>query len=90
MTRLRLLRRGGGMTFSYDGAPAEAPADLVTWFDVPGRASASTPIICGHWAALGLFLRPDLVALDSGCVWGRELTGIRLEDRKVYQVPCRK
>jgi bis(5'-nucleosyl)-tetraphosphatase (symmetrical) len=43
-------------------------------------------IVCGHWAALGLLLRDDLVALDSGCVWGGALSAVRLEDRQVFQV----
>ena len=39
------------------------------WFDVPGRRSASTPIAFGHWSTLGLLDRPDVLALDTGCVW---------------------
>ena len=88
MTRMRMLNGSGEMDLSYSDAPAKAPAGLVSWFDVPGRASAGTPIVCGHWAALGLVLRPDLLALDSGCVWGRHLTAVRLEDRAVFQVGC--
>jgi bis(5'-nucleosyl)-tetraphosphatase (symmetrical) len=88
MTRMRMLNRAGEMSLSYSDAPAKAPAELVSWFDVPGRASATTPIVCGHWASLGLVLRPDLLALDSGCVWGRQLTAVRLEDRAVFQVGC--
>jgi bis(5'-nucleosyl)-tetraphosphatase (symmetrical) len=52
---------------------------------MPGRANASVQIVCGHWAALGLMLRPDVLALDSGCVWKRALTAVRLEDRRVVQ-----
>lgn len=88
MTRLRMLSRSGEMDLSYSGAPAEAPPGLVSWFDVPGRASAATPIVFGHWAALGLLVRPDLLALDTGCGWGRQLTAVRLEDRAVFQVCC--
>ena len=88
MTRLRMLDGAGRMALSYSDAPARAPAGFVSWFDVPGRASASTPIVCGHWAALGLVVRPDLIALDTGCGWGRQLTAVRLEDRAVFQVRC--
>jgi bis(5'-nucleosyl)-tetraphosphatase (symmetrical) len=88
MTRMRMLNRAGEMDLAYSDAPSKAPAGLVSWFDVPGRASAATPVVCGHWAALGLMLRPDLLALDTGCVWGRELTAVRLEDRAVFQVGC--
>jgi bis(5'-nucleosyl)-tetraphosphatase (symmetrical) len=88
MTRLRMLNRSGGMDLSYSGAPADAPPGFVSWFDVPGRASAATPIVCGHWAALGLVVRPDLLALDTGSAAGRQLTAVRLEDRAVFQVGC--
>ncbi len=88
MTRLRMLDRSGRMVLSYSGPPADAPAGLVSWFDFPGRASAGTPIVCGHWAALGLVLRPDLMALDTGCVSGSQLTAVRLEDRAPFQVSC--
>ncbi|OFX20257.1 MAG: bis(5'-nucleosyl)-tetraphosphatase (symmetrical) [Anaeromyxobacter sp. RBG_16_69_14] len=88
MTRMRMLNRAGEMDLSYSDTPSKAPAGHVSWFDVPGRASAATPIVCGHWAALGLMLRPDLLALDTGCVWGRQLTVVRLEDRAVFQIDC--
>ena len=88
MTRLRMLDGAGRMALSYSDAPAGAPEGFVSWFDVPGRASAGTPIVCGHWAALGLVMRPDLIALDTGCGWGRQLTAVRLEDRAVFQVRC--
>jgi bis(5'-nucleosyl)-tetraphosphatase (symmetrical) len=86
MTRMRMLTCAGEMDLSWSGAPAGAPGGLVSWFDAPGRASAATPIVCGHWASLGLVVRPDLLALDTGCVWGGRLTAVRLEDRAVFQV----
>ena len=54
----------------------------------PARASRDHAIVCGHWSALGLKIRPDLLALDSGCVWGGALSAFRLEDRTLHQVPC--
>jgi bis(5'-nucleosyl)-tetraphosphatase (symmetrical) len=56
------------------------------WFHVPDRRSADAMIITGHWAALGLRLESNHLAIDSGCVWGRQLTAVRLEDRAVFQV----
>ena len=61
---------------------------MLPWFDVPGRASRGTPVIFGHWSALGLLLQPDVVGLDSGCLWGRQLSALRLDDRRVFQVSC--
>jgi bis(5'-nucleosyl)-tetraphosphatase (symmetrical) len=89
MARLRLCDAAGNMEFTHHAAPVDMPPGYMPWFDVPGRASAGTPIICGHWAALGLVLRGDLLSLDSGCVWGRQLSALRLEDRRVYQWDCR-
>src|SRR5258706_9668777 len=67
---------------------SEAPAGYLPWFEVPGRKSVDHTLVCGHWSALGLRMAPKLLALDSGCVWGGELSAVRLEDRRLYQVPC--
>ncbi len=88
MTRLRLCTPGGVMDFTHKTGLADAPAGYLPWFDVPGRASSDTPVLFGHWAALGLTLRSDVLGLDSGCVWGRRLTAVRLEDRRVFQCGC--
>ncbi|OQW62686.1 MAG: diadenosine tetraphosphatase [Proteobacteria bacterium HN_bin10] len=85
LTRLRTCTPGGD-TSSFSGPPQEAPPGYLPWFRVPARRNADTTIITGHWAALGLHIEPNLLALDSGCVWGRQLTAVRLEDRKVFQV----
>jgi bis(5'-nucleosyl)-tetraphosphatase (symmetrical) len=88
MTRLRLCDPNGRMEFAHKHGLEDAPAGYLPWFDIPGRASAGTPVICGHWAALGLMLREDLLGLDSGCVWGRALSALRLEDRRLFQCDC--
>ena len=88
MTRVRLVTPEGRMEFSHKTALENAPAGYLPWFDVPGRASAGTPIVCGHWAALGLMLTRDLLSLDTGCVWGRSLSALRLDDRRLFQTDC--
>jgi bis(5'-nucleosyl)-tetraphosphatase (symmetrical) len=88
MTRLRLCDAHGRMEFSHKLGPADAPRGYMPWFDVPQRASADTPVICGHWAALGLLVRQDVLAIDTGCGWGRELTALRLQDRRLVQLGC--
>lgn len=88
MTRLRFCTPEGVMEFHTKGETEKAPAGYQPWFDVPGRKSADYTVICGHWSALGLRIAPNLLALDSGCVWGGNLSAIRLEDRRLYQVPC--
>ena len=88
MTRLRVLQADGSMELGFKGPPAELPAGLTPWFDAPGRRSRDVTVVCGHWSALGLVLRDDVLALDTGCLWGRRLTAVRLSDRRVFGVDC--
>ena len=88
MTRMRFCTLDGTMEFKVKGKVANAPAGHLPWFDLPGRRSADSVLITGHWSALGLKITPNLLALDSGCLWGGHLTAVRLEDRRVFQVDC--
>jgi bis(5'-nucleosyl)-tetraphosphatase (symmetrical) len=87
LTRLRTCTPTGEMS-SFSGSPDETPIGFTPWFDFADRHHISTTIITGHWAALGLHMEPHLLAIDSGCVWGKKLTAVRLEDRSVFQVDC--
>lgn len=87
MTRLRLCDAVGNIDFKYKGELANAPAGLMAWFDMPSRQSSRHTILFGHWSALGLLVRDNLYALDTGCVWGGQLTALRLEDKVIFQVP---
>ena len=86
LTRMRMLD-GKGRVDNYNGPPAKAPPGLRPWFEVAPRGCPDRTAVTGHWAALGLRLLPELVALDSGCVWGGKLSAVRLDDRQVVQVP---
>jgi bis(5'-nucleosyl)-tetraphosphatase (symmetrical) len=89
MTRLRLCTRTGTMEFKHKSAPRALPAGYFPWYAVPGRASAGQPIVFGHWSTLGLHASQDVVALDSGCLWGNALSAMRLHDRKIFQIDCK-
>lgn len=89
LTRMRLCSADGSMDFKEkESAAAPAGSDLMPWFDVPGRRCADTPVVFGHWSALGLLMRDDVIALDSGCVWGGHLSAVCLDDRTLLQVDC--
>jgi bis(5'-nucleosyl)-tetraphosphatase (symmetrical) len=89
LTRMRLCTREGVMDFKEkESAGPPAGSDLLPWFDLPERRSAGTPIVFGHWSALGLMLRDDVVGLDSGCVWGGKLTALCLDNRHLLEVDC--
>lgn len=88
MTRMRFCTPDGIMDFHAKGEAADAPAGYIPWFEAPGRRSTDTVLVTGHWSALGLKITANLLAIDSGCLWGGMLTAIRLEDREIFQVAC--
>jgi len=91
LTRLRFCTPEGVMDLKASGGPADAPPGYLPWFDVPGRKSADTTIAFGHWSTLGLLQRPDIISLDTGCVWGGCLSALRLVAPRAYeliQVKC--
>lgn len=90
LTRLRFCTAHGEMDFhTKDGAGA-APDGFMPWFDVPGRLTEGTPVAFGHWSTLGLLDRPHVLGLDTGCVWGGQLTAARVQgiQREFIQVAC--
>ena len=89
LTRMRMLAPDGSQDFGHKGPPETAPAGYRPWFDWPGRRTLGTTMVFGHWSALGYVDRPGLLALDTGCVWGGELTAVRLRDRDRTRVACR-
>ncbi|MYM36775.1 symmetrical bis(5'-nucleosyl)-tetraphosphatase [Duganella sp. FT94W] len=89
MTRLRFCSADGVMDFKMkESGTADPSTGLMPWFDVPGRRSARETVVFGHWSALGLKMKKNLIALDSGCVWGGQLSAVCLEDRILLQEQC--
>jgi len=88
MTRMRFCTPDGDIELKEKGGLARTPKAYFPWFDAPGRKTAGLTVVCGHWSTLGYLARPDLLALDSGCVWGGNLTAVRLDDRHVFQLGC--
>jgi bis(5'-nucleosyl)-tetraphosphatase (symmetrical) len=89
LTLMRTVDEAGRPTYDYTGTLDELPPGRRAWFDVPDRGTSGLRVICGHWAAAGLVVRPDLAALDTGCAWGGRLTALRLDDGRVEQVENR-
>lgn len=90
LTRLRFCTAAGEMDFKTKDGAGAAPEGFMPWFDVPGRQTEDTPVAFGHWSTLGLLDRPHLLGLDTGCVWGGQLTAARVDGltREIIQVPC--
>jgi bis(5'-nucleosyl)-tetraphosphatase (symmetrical) len=90
MTRIRFCAADGTLEFGAKDGAGAAPAGFAPWFAHAHRLTAGTPIAFGHWSTLGLIDRPDLLALDTGCLWGGALTAVRVDGgrREVMQVDC--
>ena len=96
LTRLRFCTADGTMDFDTKEGAAAAPEGFMPWFDVPGRRTANTTVAFGHWSTLGWLGRPDVLSMDTGCVWGGALSAVRLvaapgavhPGHELIQVPC--
>ena len=89
MTRMRTLTSAGEHQLKYKAGLAELPSNLHAWFDVPSVRRAERTLFSGHWSAIGYVERIGAtnrtINLDTGCIWGGELTAVRLEDRKRFE-----
>lgn len=90
LTRIRFVAPDGRLELHTKESAGAPPDGHLPWFDAPGRRTQGVPIAFGHWSTLGLVNRPDLLALDTGCVWGGQLTAVRIDGgrRDVVQVDC--
>jgi bis(5'-nucleosyl)-tetraphosphatase (symmetrical) len=90
LTRMRFCTADGRVDLKQKGGPDSVAKPFAPWFEHANRASRDTRIIFGHWSTLGLLRRDDLLALDTGCVWGGALTAIDLDDpeRPPIQIEC--
>jgi bis(5'-nucleosyl)-tetraphosphatase (symmetrical) len=91
LTRLRFCAADGEMEFRTKEGAGGAPEGFLPWFDVPGRRTAQDTIAFGHWSTLGWLARKDVFSLDTGCVWGGQLSALRLDAagaHELIQVNC--
>jgi bis(5'-nucleosyl)-tetraphosphatase (symmetrical) len=89
-TRTRYCDRRGRMDFKEKCKPGQQGPGLQPWFAVADRRSRGAPIVFGHWSTLGYHAGEDCWGLDTGCLWGGELTALRLdtEPKVRYSVSC--
>lgn len=85
-TRMRFCDKNGRLEFENSGELGSQPAHLKPWFELPQRKTADVKLIFGHWSALGFYESHNCYAIDTGCVWGRELTALRLDDLTQFSV----
>lgn len=85
LTRLRFCTADGTMEFDSKEGAQGAPEGFMPWFDVPDRRTAADVVAFGHWSTLGWLGRSDVLALDTGCVWGGCLTALRLRSDGAHE-----
>jgi len=93
-TRMRFCYRDHRLDFEQKGAPRDALREkgLKPWFECQGRKDIDLRIIIGHWSTLGFYEDEDVLALDTGCLWGGKLTAARIDSDEVEiaSVDCAK
>jgi bis(5'-nucleosyl)-tetraphosphatase (symmetrical) len=79
LTRMRVCTNEGRINLRLKGKPPPRGSEWLPWFDVEGRRTRDSRVVFGHWSALGLVVRKEVIGLDSGCVWGGSLTAFDLD-----------
>lgn len=88
-TRVRFCFSDGSLELKEKSGIQEKSVERIPWFQFPDRKNKEMKIIFGHWAALnGVTDTKNVFALDTGCVWGKRLTAMRLEDKKLFSCSC--
>ena len=91
-TRMRYCYGDYRLDFDQKGAPTDALREkgLKPWFECDNRKSIDLKIIFGHWSTLGFHHDEQVLALDTGCLWGGKLTAARIDtdEVEVVQVEC--
>lgn len=87
-TRMRVLDNTGAMDLKFKGPLDQLPKALSPWFLYPRSSPQNIPVVFGHWSALNGYYQPPFYGIDTGCVWGGQLTALRLEDQELFSIAC--
>lgn len=95
LSRMRFCRKDGSLDMKEKGMAGTQSKFLAPWYSLPKRKTRKDKIIFGHWSTLTLdenfdFKKYNVFPLDTGCLWHRKLTAMRLEDEKFFSVPSKQ
>lgn len=91
-TRMRYCRADGSLDFEAKGSPeknvemSKKLTELTPWFNYPTKSIIGMTVLFGHWSTLGYYKRNHVIALDTGCVWGGQLSAIRIDSNNQQQI----
>ena len=83
-TRLRYCDLDGRLNLNVKGEPKAQDKNLIPWFKAPNRQTINKKIIFGHWSTLGLHQENNTICVDTGCLWGGQLTAIKLGEPEQF------
>ncbi|NOX42796.1 MAG: symmetrical bis(5'-nucleosyl)-tetraphosphatase [Gammaproteobacteria bacterium] len=88
-SRLRYCDASGKLSLNEKGQPGSQAKDCLPWFEVSNRLSKEMKIIFGHWSTLrsSAVSEPGIFPTDTGCVWGGELTALKLQGKQLQEKP---
>ncbi len=81
-TRMRYVHHE---TAALDFSHPEPPRAIkqhpywIPWYTYPHRQALPYRVVFGHWSSLGYYYNHNVTAIDSGCVWGGQLTALKLD-----------
>ena len=88
-TRMRYCEAKGRLDFENKGPLGTQPKHLMPWFEIPKRKNESMKIIFGHWSTLGFYAGNNCYGIDTGCLWGGQMTALRLTGKiKRFSIDC--
>ncbi len=88
LARVRFCLPDGAYTVTAKGPPGTQPEGYLPWFELPDRATANTQIAFGHWSSLGVVEQRGVIAMDTGCLWGRRLSAFCLDKPRWASIEC--
>ncbi|PHS31078.1 MAG: diadenosine tetraphosphatase [Sulfurovum sp.] len=92
-TRMRFCYGDHRLDFKQKGTPTDAlrKKGLKPWFECANRKEIDLKIIFGHWSTLGFYHDEHVLSLDTGCLWGGELTAARIDgyEVEIVSVGCK-
>ena len=94
-TRIRFCTINGTLDLDVKVAPGSQKKSLIPWYALPNRKTIDNKIIFGHWSTIHLgvennFKKYNVYPVDTGCLWGGQLTAMRLDDEKIFSVTSKQ
>ena len=94
-TRIRFCTINGTLDLDVKVPPGSQKKSLIPWYALPNRKTIDNKIIFGHWSTIHLgsennFKKYNVYPIDTGCLWGGQLTAMRLDDEKIFSVTSKQ